>query len=393
MTPHRIAKILQAYNDDECDAFIKVMQEEDDEMGFSSCLGTMALIWACNSSDSMYVAKKKSIHASLLLHTGLKRAMKKALLDTGATENFIHPRVVKQLSLRTKKLTKPQKVKNVDGTLNQSGEITDVVTLIVMYNGKPMWHLFFVTNITSDDLILGYPFFEDVNPSVLWKEGKLKGTLMLATVQKPKEYRDTIPLWLWKATTATQLATEEAAKKKKRMWDEIIPKCYHRYGRVFQEEASKCFPAPWKWNHAINLKEDAPSSIDCRVYPLSPKEKEAQHAFIEENLRLKRIRWSKSPYASGFFFVQKKDGKLWPVQDYCNLNKWTVPNKYPLPLIPDLIHSIAGKMLFMKFDIWWGYNNIPIKPGDEWKAAFKTSEGLFEPMVMFFGLTNSPATF
>jgi Reverse transcriptase (RNA-dependent DNA polymerase) len=92
-------------------------------------------------------------------------------------------------------------------------------------------------------------------------------------------------------------------------------------------------------------------------------------------------------------FMQKKDGKLQPVQDYHNLNKWTVPNKYPLPLIPDLIHSIARKMLFTKFDVQWGYNNIPIKPGDEWKAAFKTSEGLFEPTVMFFGLTNSPAMF
>jgi Aspartyl protease len=115
----------------------------------------------------MYVAKKKSIHASLLLYTSLKRAMKKALLDTGATENFIHPHVVKQLSLKTKKLMKLQKVKNVDGTLNQSREITDVVTLIIMHNGKPMRHLFFVANIASDDLILGYPFFEDVNLSVL----------------------------------------------------------------------------------------------------------------------------------------------------------------------------------------------------------------------------------
>jgi hypothetical protein len=106
-TPYQIAKILQSYNDDERDVFIKVMQEEDDEMGFASCLGTMALIRACNSPDSMYIAKKKSIHASLLLHTGPKRAMKKALLDTGATENFIHPCVVKQLSLRTKKLMKP----------------------------------------------------------------------------------------------------------------------------------------------------------------------------------------------------------------------------------------------------------------------------------------------
>jgi hypothetical protein len=63
--------------------------------------------------------------------------------------------------------------------------------------------------------------------------------------------------------TAMQLAAEEAAKKKKRMWDEIVPKCYHHYGHVFQEEASKRFPTPWKWDHAIDLKEDTPSSIDC----------------------------------------------------------------------------------------------------------------------------------
>ena len=75
------------------------------------------------------------------------------------------------------------------------------------------------------------------------------------------------------------------------------------------------------------------------------------------------------------------------------MNKWTVPNKYPLPLIADLIHDLAGKKLFSKFDVRWGYNNIRIKKGDEWKAAFKTSAGLFEPTVMFFGLTNSPATF
>jgi hypothetical protein len=112
---------------------------------------------------------------------------------------------------------------------------------------------------------------------------------MLATIQTTEEHRDTIPLWLWKAMTATQLAAEEAAKKKKRTWDEIVPKHYHRYGRIFQEEASECFPAPWKWDHAIDLKEDAPSSIDCRIYPLSPKEKEAQHAFIKENLHLKWI--------------------------------------------------------------------------------------------------------
>jgi len=62
-------------------------------------------------------------------------------------------------------------------------------------------------------------------------------------------------------------------------------------------------------------------------------------------------------------------------------------------LITELIHDLAEKQLFSKFDVRWGYNNICIKKGDKWKATFKTSEGLFKPTVMFFGLTNSPATF
>ena len=75
------------------------------------------------------------------------------------------------------------------------------------------------------------------------------------------------------------------------------------------------------------------------------------------------------------------------------MNAQTIPNRYPLPLISELIHCISGKQWFTKFDVHWGYNNVCIKEGDEWKAAFKTSDGLFEPTVMFFRLTNSPATF
>jgi hypothetical protein len=62
-------------------------------------------------------------------------------------------------------------------------------------------------------------------------------------------------------------------------------------------------------------------------------------------------------------------------------------------LIPQMINRLSGCTLFTKFDVWWGYNNVHIKEGDEWKAAFLTPEGLFEPTVMFFGLMNSPATF
>ena len=70
-----------------------------------------------------------------------------------------------------------------------------------------------------------------------------------------------------------------------------------------------------------------------------------------------------------------------------------VKNKYPLPLISELIEKLRGARYFTKLDIRWGFNNVRMKEGDEWKAAFCTNCGLFEPLVMFFGLTNSPATF
>ena len=91
--------------------------------------------------------------------------------------------------------------------------------------------------------------------------------------------------------------------------------------------------------------------------------------------------------------MPKKDGKKRMVQDYQYLNSWTIKNNYPLPLISDLIDSIGKKKVFIKIDLHWGYNNVRIKEGDEWKAAFSMLEGSFEPTVMFFGLTNSPATF
>jgi len=93
------------------------------------------------------------------------------------------------------------------------------------------------------------------------------------------------------------------------------------------------------------------------------------------------------------FFIKKKDGSLRLVQDYRVLNSMTVKNKYPLLLISELMSQLRGARYFTKLDVCWGFNNVRIKPGDEWKAAFRTNRGLFEPLVMFFGMTNSPATF
>ena len=146
------------------------------------------------------------------------------------------------------------------------------------------------------------------------------------------------------------------------------------------------------WDHAIDIKEGF-ILRKGKVYPLLREEREEVCEFINEQLRKGYIRPLKSPQIAPVFFVGKKDGKKRMVQDYRYLNEWTIKNNYPLLLISDIVENIGTKKVFTKIDLRWGYNNVRIKKGDKWKAAFTTLEGLFEPTVMFFGLTNSPAIF
>jgi hypothetical protein len=126
---------------------------------------------------------------------------------------------------------------------------------------------------------------------------------------------------------------------------------------------------------------------------MSVIEQEALDKFLEENFAKGYLRPSKSPMASPVFFIKKKDGSLQLIQDYRRLNKITIKNRYPLPLASDIINRLTGAQYFTKFDVRWGYHNIRIRKGDEWKAAIITNRGLAEPTVMGFGFHNAPATF
>ena len=173
----------------------------------------------------------------------------------------------------------------------------------------------------------------------------------------------------------------------------MVPKEYHRHAKVFSEEESHRLPKPQPWDYTIDLKPDAPETLRSKVYPMPLNEQEELDRFIKENVEKGYIVPSKSPMSSPVFFIKKKDGKLRLIQDYRKLNEITIKNTYPLPLASDIINKLKGAKVFTKFDVRWGYHNVRIKEGDEWKAAFITNRGLFEPKVMFFGLTNSPATF
>ena len=172
----------------------------------------------------------------------------------------------------------------------------------------------------------------------------------------------------------------------------LVPEKFHRWIKVFGKKQSERMPTRKLWDHVIDVKEGF-MPRKGKVYPLSREEREEVREFIKEQLRKGYIRPSKSPQTAPVFFVEKKDGKKRMVQDYRYLNEWTIKNNYPLPLISDVLENIGTKKLFTKMDLRWGYNNVRIKEGDEWKTAFMMLEGSFEPTVMFFGLMNSPATF
>lgn len=128
----------------------------------------------------------------------------------------------------------------------------------------------------------------------------------------------------------------------------------------------------------IELVPDGKSS-NCKVYLLSLDEQAELDSFIMENVASGHICPSKSPMASLCFFIKKKDGTLGLIQDYQALNMITIKNRYPLPLISELIRQLHGARYFTRLDVCWGYQNIRIKKGDEWKAAFGPTTDYLNP--------------
>ena len=133
--------------------------------------------------------------------------------------------------------------------------------------------------------------------------------------------------------------------------------------------------------------------MNAKAYAMTIKEEEALNQWLDEQLKVGLIVESKSRYTVPCFYIPKKDGSLRLVQDYRKLNQITIKDKTPLPLIGEVINKLKEAKYFNKLDLIWEYNNVQIKEGDEWKAAFLTNKELFEPQVMYFGLCNSPGTF
>ena len=161
---------------------------------------------------------------------------------------------------------------------------------------------------------------------------------------------------------------------------------------VFSQRRSRTLPPHKNIDHSIDLIPGTTPPYGP-IYPLSRTELQVLQEYIDLNLKLGRIRPSKSPAGAPILFVPKKDGGLRLCVDYRGLNRVSVKNRYPLPLISEILDRLSGATYFSKIDVQDAYYRIRIKEGDEWKTAFRTRYGHFEYTVMPFGLTNAPATF
>ena len=265
----------------------------------------------------------------VLFRTAYARANKNILVDSGATDNFINPRLIQRLRLGTHNLEWAQKIWNIDETNNKAGLITNYVDLSIQTGQKQAKIRFLITDLGNKDLILGYPWLANFEPKFSWSNGVIDTSYLPIIIQSLDW--ETWLNWDTISRTITEPLSEQErvqivedledkcslkasisnrlARDARQYQDKVeIPKEYQKHWKVFSKEEAHQFPPSRPWDHAIELKDGAPKAIDCKIIPTMAEEDKALQKFLKEQLEKGYIWKSKSPYTSAFFFIKKKDG-------------------------------------------------------------------------------------
>lgn len=312
-----------------------------------------------------------------------------AMIDSGAQGNFISPNLVNKLRLPWKEKDEPYRLTTVEGHAVKYGQgVVDmeVAQLPIDIQGTKHHVTLDITVISKHDVILGIPWLRASNPRVNWRTGQLHWDLPGRDYDK-KSGRRTAPssnherpLGIYVITREPKASTTE------------IPEEYSKYSKLFSEELETGLPDHSRWDHEIKLQPGTEPTFN-KIYPQNPEQDKALKEYLEDMLRKGYIRPSESPAGHPILWVPKKNGKLRPCIDYRPLNKITIKNRYPLPLMTEIRDKVGKARWFTTLDLKGAYNLIRMKEGQEWMTAFRTTRGHFEYLVMPFGLTNAPATF
>jgi hypothetical protein len=265
--------------------------------GFSKHLNPTAWVRAlrCNT---VYITRYRSMCVPVSIRTSYFMANKKALVDSGATDNFMHPVFAKRMGLGLQELQTPKKIFNIDNTTNKSGMITHYLDLNVCTNGIHKQMRFLVTDIGNEEVLLGYPWLATFEPKFNWRSAVIDKHILPIIISSinPQNLKQhsTITTGISEGEkqsivrqleaechvqgVATDLAIQAGAEQKQAK----LPKEYQEFVRLFSDKAADRFPPSREWDHTIDLKPGAPDTMDCKVYPMTRDEDASLEKFLDE---------------------------------------------------------------------------------------------------------------
>ena len=269
----------------------------------------------------------------------------------------IDEQLVKDKRIQTKSIDFSFEVFNADGTKN--GEVTKVAPLEIEINGHKETLEAAVTDLDGTDMFLGHDWLVKHNPEVNWKNRTIKfmrcpGNCTMTHKDIQFNSRRT------KETAMDKMEQDNGkiGKELDKTNPEDLPEYIQPFTHLFNKKKFEKLPERCKWDHKINLTDEAPKELNAKAYAMTFKEEEALNQWLDEQLKARLIVESKSRYAAPCFYIPKKDGSLQLVQDYRKLNQVTIKDKMPLPLIGEVIDKLKKARYFNKLDLIWGYNNI-----------------------------------
>lgn len=331
-----------------------------------------------------------------IIVNGQKERVYQALLDSGASQNFVSPNLPVMFDLPVQKYQTPEKLLLLDGRISDE-LITSYTDIEFWISGNgPYKCRFDISTIGNPGLILGLDFFTRYQAEIDW------GTCEMRVATSPTLKQivgggglrmgratldDDEKKWAFKTLNLEEHEYEEVADLRT-----AIPESYHDYLDIFMKKHYESLPPHREYDHPVDLI-DGQALKKLKVYPLNAKEDAWLKAWIDKSLAIGHIEPSSHYFGSPVFLVAKKTGDYRMVTDFRVLNNATVKNTYPLPRIDTLLERVRLAKFFTKLDMPTSYQLLRMRPGDEKWTTILTRYGAFQSKVMREGMSNAGASF
>ena len=320
------------------------------------------------------------------------------LVDTGSSHSFVSAAFLDTVGIKPIPTT-PKQVKLANGQILLSD--LWVPNMPWLCNGYTLHADMRVLDITAFDAILGYDWLKPLSPMTChWAQKTMEFSYQGHSVCLQGVKPTTCPVQelsadqlvkLWKGNEIWALAlVMQDSDHQQSDQSHAIQELLQQYADVFQ--TPKQLPPSRVYDHTIPLLPTA-VPVNSKPYRYSPQHKDEIERHVKEMLQAGIVVPSSSPFASPVLLIQKKDGSWHFCVDYRRLNELTIKNKFPMPIMEEILEELAGSTYFTKLDMCSDYHQVRMRPEDEHKTAFKTHHDHYHFRVMPFGLTNAPANF